>query len=165
VASGRAIFWAVLLLLLTLSVPGARADFAISLREGTTVIAKSYHIEGDKVVAYTVSGEVRIESSRVMNIRDRGSGEPPGAAEPASAAAPRAATTPPPDVESQSPFLTVDEARARDRELVRSLILANRDLLFARNRGESPAELDRRRMEIKKLESERSRVRAVLDPH
>jgi hypothetical protein len=162
VTSGRAILWAALLL--PLAARGASADFSISLREGTTVIAKSYRIDGDKVVAYTVSGEVRIESSRVMNIRDRGTAGPTEAAEPAAGPTPRPAATPRLGVDPQSPFLTVDEARTRDRELARALILAHRDLLFAENRGESQAELDRRRTEIEKLDSERSRVRAVLGP-
>lgn len=156
----RAIFWAALLL--PLAAPAARADFAISLREGTTVVAKSYRVEGDQVIAYTVSGEVRIDGSRVVNIRDRGTAGPPVPAAP-EAAAPASEKTPslaPPT----SPFLTVSEARARDRELVRALILANRDLLFAENRGESPRELERRRAEIKKLETERRRVRGFLGP-
>lgn len=159
---GRPILCAALLL--SLSVTAARADFAISLREGTTVIAKSYRIDGDKVVAYTVSGEVRLEISRVVNIRDRGAdgptAKPAASAQSLDRAEPPRATAP-----TTSPFLTFDEARARDRALARALIIANRDLLFAENRGEGKEELDKRRAEIKKLEIERGAVRKVLGPH
>jgi hypothetical protein len=157
---GGAILYAALLPALAVTV--ARADFAISLREGTTVIAKSYRIDGDKIVAYTVSGEVQLESSRVVNIRNRG---PDGPAAPtAPAAAVRRAGTAERSRAAvpTSPFLTFDEAQARDRDLARALIIAHRDLLFAENRGEGKEELDKRRAEIKKLETERGSVRKVL---
>jgi hypothetical protein len=160
---GRAILWPTLLL--PLSVTVARADFAISLREGTTVIAKSYRIDGDKVVAYTVSGEVQLESSRVVNIRDRGADGPNAAAKPTPLAKSlHGAETPRATTPTTSAFLTFDEARARDRELALALIIANRDLLFAENRGEGKEELDKRRAEIKKLEIERGAVGKVLGP-
>ena len=160
---GRAILWPALLL--PLSVTVARADFAISLREGTTVIAKSYRIDGDKVVAYTVSGEVQLESARVVNIRDRGADGPNATTKPTASAKSLHGAETPRATAPTSPFLTFDEARARDRELARALIIANRDLLFAENRGEGKKELDKRRSEIKKLEIERGAVGKVLGPH
>lgn len=160
---GGTILWAALLP--WLCAVGAQADFAISLREGTTVIAKSYRIDGDKVVAYTVSGEVQLDGSRVVNIRDRGPDGPIPPAQPAAGARRAEALDPSHVTAPTSPFLTFDEAQARDRDLARALIIAHRDLLFAENRGEGKEELDKRREEIKKLETERGSVRKVLGLH
>lgn len=150
--------------LFSLVASAARADFEISLREGGTVLAQSYRIEGDKIVAHKPSGDLEIDRARVVNIRDRGADGPAAAAKPPAVDAParlapatRALVLPP-----SSSTVTPQDASAREGEITRAIILANRDLLFAQNRGEGKQDLDRRRAEIKKLEAERASVRKLL---
>jgi hypothetical protein len=64
-----------------------------------------------------------------------------------------------------SPILTPSDARVRERELTRAIILAHRDLLFAENRGEAKADIELRRGHIAELEAERSSVRKVIEGH
>ncbi|MBI2964194.1 MAG: hypothetical protein HYY35_10605 [Deltaproteobacteria bacterium] len=137
---------------LIVSTPAAHADFEISLREGQTVIAKSYRFEGDKLIAYQPAGEVQIDRARIVNIRDRGADPPPHPAR-----APRAVDAParaPQTVSADAKAATDPEAR--ERQLSRAIILAYRDLMFAQNRGESKEEIEKRKAEIKKLEAERA---------
>ncbi len=50
-------------------------------------------------------------------------------------------------------------------ELTRVIILAHRDPLFAENRGEVKADIERRKADIATLEAERASVRKVVDGH
>lgn len=134
----------------------ARSDFEISLREGGTVLAQSYRIEGDKLVAYKPSGEVQIDRARVVNIRDRGANpviRPARAAAPAEASPKEAGAT---VATAATPSQAAVDPAARERELSRAVIIGYRDLMFARNRGENKEEIEKRKAEIKKLETERA---------
>jgi hypothetical protein len=140
----------------------AHADFEILLREGGTMIVRSYRIENDKLIAYKPSGTVEILFSRVVNVRALGADDlAPARAKPApvEAAAPSAPPAP------RSPVLTQADASARESELTRAIIIAHRDLLFAENRGEAKAAIDKRKTEITRLEAERASVRKVLNGH
>jgi glycine/D-amino acid oxidase-like deaminating enzyme len=152
----------------SIGAPPGHADFEILLREGETVIAYSYHVEGDKLIAHQPAGSIEINFARVVNVRDRGNDRPvdPAASrrepKPAGAVevAPTISAAPP-----YSPILTPSDARVRERELTRAIIVAYRDLLFAENRGETAADVERRRAHIAELEAERSSARKVIDGH
>jgi hypothetical protein len=140
----------------------ARADFEILLREGGTMIVRSYRIENDKLIAYKPSGTVEILFSRVVNVRALGADDlapAPAKSAPVEAAAPPAPPAP------RSPVLTQADATARESELTRAIIVAHRDLVFADNRGEAKAAIDKRKNEITRLEAERASVRKVLNGH
>jgi len=140
----------------------ARADFEILLREGGTMIVRSYRIDNDKLIAYKPSGTVEILFSRVVNVRALGADDVAAApAKPATVAAPQTA----PPLAPRSPVLTQADASARESELTRDIIVAHRDLVFAENRGEAKAAIDKRKNEITRLEAERASVRKVLGGH
>ena len=145
----------------------ARADSEITLREGGTLVAKSYRIDGDAIVVYRAAGEIRLQRSRVTNIRDLGA--TPAAARERRPAAPAivppdAAASPMPAAPSHS-IVTTEDAAARDREVARASILAHRALLFAENRGEGAKEIERRKAAIAELETERASLRKRLEAH
>ena len=152
-------------LLIALAAGSARADFEIALREGGTLVAKSYEFVGDALVVHQPAGEVRILRSRVTNIRDLGEApQAPPAKPPAPAAvAPDAAASPMPPPPPHS-ILTAEDAAERDRVVVRASILARRALLFAENRGEASPDLERRKMAVQKLDAERASLKKLLDP-
>ena len=140
----------------------AQADFEILLREGGTMIVRSYRIENNKLIAYKPSGTVEILFSRVVNVRALGADDlAPAPAKPA----PVEAAAPPDPPAPRSPVLTQADARARESELTRAIIVAHRDLVFADNRGEAKAAIDKRKNEITRLEAERASVRKVLNGH
>jgi hypothetical protein len=61
-----------------------------------------------------------------------------------------------------------DRKRRRSRtraELTRVIILAHRNPLFAENRGEVKADIERRKAAIATFEAERTSVRKVVDGH
>jgi hypothetical protein len=145
----------------------ARADFEILLREGGTMIVRSYRIENDKLIAYKPSGTVEILFSRVVNVRALGADDlAPAPAKSASAKpAPVEAAAPSAPPAPRSPILTQADASARESELTRAIIIAHRDLVFAENRGETKTAIDKRKNEITRLEAERASVRKVLNGH
>jgi hypothetical protein len=138
----------------------AHADFEILLREGGTMIVRSYRIENDKLIAYKPSGTIEILFSRVVNVRDLAADGVSAPAKPRPAEAPR----PEPLAPGQS-VVTQADASARESELTRSIIVAHRDLLFAENRGESKDAIAKRKNEIARLEAERASARKVLRGH
>jgi hypothetical protein len=159
------------------SVGTVRADFVIELSTGGTIVAESYVEDGAKLRVHRFSGELQVDRAQVKAIRERRgqpeeAGElppPPAAAETgvapvSTAAAPAAADPGAPPVPPEVSPLPEDRAKlaALEGQLTRDLILANRDLLFARNRGEYERELERRRKEIQAIEKRRREVRARL---
>lgn len=145
----------------------ARGDSEITLREGGTLVAKSYRIDGDAIVVYRAAGEIRLQRSRVTNIRELGVA--PVAARQQRTTAP--AITPPDAAASPMPappphsIVTAEDAAARDREVARASILAYRALLFAENRGDGTAEIQRRKATIAELEAERASLRKRVEAH
>ena len=137
----------------------AHADFEISLREGGTMIVKSYQIDGDKLVAYRASGTVEIAFSRVVNVRDL---RFDAAAAPRSTAPQASAPSLPASTASSPAMLSQDDAGKRDDELTRAIILARRDLSAAQYRGDAKDAIGRRKAQIARLEAERAAVHKVV---
>ena len=138
----------------------ADAYFVISFRDGGELRADFVREAGDKLYAFRESGEVEIDRARVRDIREIDPGvKVPSPVPPASAAKSAEPASEP--VASVVPA-TTDELRDREKKVVRKIILGRRDLLFARLRGESAADLDQRRHELEKLEGERTGIREQI---
>ena len=149
---------------LAVSSAPAGAYFEIELVSGGTMTADSYVEEGDAYRLYRPGGELQVEKARVAAIREReGRLAEPAAPRPV-AAAPEA--KPAPSSKAPAVPLPQDTAalEAMERNLTRDIILGHRDALFARNRGESPEELKRRKKELEALEKRREQVQTKLGP-
>ncbi|MGH7899597.1 MAG: hypothetical protein ACREQQ_16710 [Candidatus Binatia bacterium] len=156
------------LLLLAASAPTspALADFDIVLRDGGKMIADSYQVDGEKLIVYSSNGMLEIERGRIQSVRERASGDRSAAARSDEAsgdgAAPRSpiaadTRTAPEPISAAAPVSLADTS-ARERELSRQIIIANRDLLFAHNRGDDAESIQKRKREIARLENERKEL-------
>lgn len=142
----------------------AEADVDIQLREGGSVVARSYEVRDDKILIYRDTGELELDRSDVVAIHERrvdagDDGAAASAAPVAASSAPAAANAAAPEPVSNA--ATADDPSALERSLTRSLILANRDLFFAQNRREDAEAIEKRKDEIKKLERQRDEARAA----
>ena len=150
------------LAVLYLFVPSrAIAYFEIELRDGGKVLADSYRVEGEKLLVFR--GEIALELDRgaVKAIQDRNSDPAPVDSPAAVASAP--ATAPEPSARPSIENAAVPkDPTALENNLTRKLILSNRDLLFAENRGEDDESIRKRKEEIKKLQKDRETVRERL---
>ena len=151
---------------LTLGSTSAPAYFELELVSGGTMTADSYVEEDDAYRLYRPGGELRIEKDRVAAIHERdGRLSVPSAPRPA-AAAPEPKPASPAKSAAIVPAAPLPEdtaaLEAMERNLTRDIILGHREKLFAKNRGESPEELKRRKKELEALEKRREQVQTRL---
>lgn len=132
----------------------ADADYLISLRDGRRIRAPFVRVEGAMLHVSQATGELVIDQTTVASIAEVEAEPvaPPAAAGPDAPPIAAAAAAPSP----ASPPLGPDE---KERAAARRLILGHRDLLFARLRGDAPAELEKREKELKRLQNERLQLR------
>ena len=153
--------------------PPARADFRIVLRDGGVMVAESYQVRGEKLLVYRSTGMVEIDRARVESIREDASEDqaasPLRARPEAPADSPRQASVGhgPAAAAGAAPSAAVspEDTSAGERQLTRQIILANRDLLFAENRGEDKAAIEKRKKEITRLEGERKELHKQTTSH
>ena len=136
----------------------ASAYFVIVLDDNATIRADFVREERGVVHASRGMGELRIDRARVRAIREVEPGTKVDATEPVAAVP---ASPPPAEAEVAATASNVDPL-ARDRRLVREIILGHRDLLFAKLRKDSPEELAKRVQALDKLKRERTELRAKL---
>lgn len=155
--------------LCALSTVAADAYVEIELDTGGVVLADSYVEKEGKLILYRPAGELEVELKAVKAIREKAgelpSGEPssppPEPAEPAQPAPPAAPKEESAEVPVPTPAPGVDLVKL-EAEVTRKLILANRDLLFAQNRGDEKKSIEKRRDEIKRLQKQREDLRKRL---
>ncbi|MGH7857192.1 MAG: hypothetical protein ACREQY_07640, partial [Candidatus Binatia bacterium] len=148
---------------------GAEAYFEIELASGGTVLANSYTESGAKLHLYRPSGVLHVDRAAVKEIRER-EGTVPESAMPKPAAvaavapiAPKA--QPKGEIVEYAPSVVVPEGEDPakvEQALTMKLILANRDLLFARNGGEDEKALEKRKKEIEQIQKQRESVQKRL---
>ncbi|MGH7802832.1 MAG: hypothetical protein ACREQJ_00665 [Candidatus Binatia bacterium] len=132
--------------------PAPRAYFIIDLEGGGELRADFVREESDAVYASRTSGEVQIERSRIRAIREIDPGVKVDTAKAVAEGVPSApdpATVPVPSSASNEPA-------NRENQVTRKIILGQRDLLFARLRGDAPEDLAKRERELKALKGERA---------
>lgn len=136
----------------------AIAYFEIELRDGGKVLADSYRVEGEKLLVFR--GEIALELDRgaVKAIHDRNTDRAPVESRATSASEPAADPGPAarPSVEAA---VVPKDSTALENNLTRKLILSNRDLLFAENRGDDEQSIRKRKEEIQKLQKDRETLR------
>lgn len=136
--------------------------FEIELQDGGRVLADSYRVEGEKVLVYRGEIALELEKSAVKAIQDRGGDRTPALSSPPAAGEVSAATPQPVGLSNLRAGPTPRDLTALENELTRKLILSNRDLLFAQNRGEDEEAIRKRKDEIQRLQKDREELRKRL---
>lgn len=148
----------------------------IQLKSGRSILASSFTDDGEQLLLYRPSGEMRIDRDSVSFVvehegvlNERNQPRRPRVVETrkktsADAPAPVAARPGEISLDDVEP-LEIPESEDLEKaeaRLTRDLILENRELLFARNRGDDPESIKGRRVHIKRIEKTRKLVNEKL---
>ncbi|MGH7819760.1 MAG: hypothetical protein ACREQ9_08305 [Candidatus Binatia bacterium] len=145
---------------------GAQAYFEVELTTGGTVLASSYTEAGAKLLLYRPSGVLEVDRTAVKEIRERSGAVPEAAApKPIAEPAPAPVRQQKAEIVESAPSVVIpqgeDPAKV-ERALTMKLILANRDMLFARNAGEDEKSLEKRKKEIERIQKQRETIQKQL---
>jgi hypothetical protein len=131
----------------------ADAYFIVDLTDGGELRADYVREESDVVYVAREAGELRIERSRIRGIREIDPGIKVDVTKRVVDGLPSA-----PEAPATVPPTSSVGPGERENQVVRRIIVGQRDLLFARLRGDAPDALATRERELKALKRQRAEI-------